>query len=137
MVARSRAALAAALALACASAPAASPRADCPEPGPRVVPEPALHIEGDAQRGAELFAGACAGCHSARPEERAPDAPASAPRLDCPEWLAATSDAYLYDAINRGPGIWGHGDRPPLGERLTPEQIADLVAYLGRLGGRR
>jgi mono/diheme cytochrome c family protein len=127
---RRRIALAAALAAACASAPAGLPRPECPAPGPRAAPESARAPAGDAQRGAILFERECAGCHASAAEQRAPDAPASAPRLDCSEWLAATSDAYLYDAINRGPGAWGHGELPPLGERLAPGQIADLVAYL-------
>jgi len=56
-----------------------------------------------------------------------------APRLDCDEWLAATSDEYLYDAINRGPGSFGHGGQPPLGEQIRPAEIADLVTYLRSL----
>lgn len=133
MVPRSMAALAMALALACASAPPAERRAECPAPGPRVAPESAVDTAGDAPRGALVFARVCAGCHSAVAEQREPDAPASAPRLDCAEWLAATSDAYLYDAINRGPGTWGHGPLPPLGERLAPGQISDLISYLRSL----
>src|SRR5262245_8684141 len=123
-------AFAAALALACASAPPAPPRAECPTPGPRSAPAPAFAIAGDAQRGAASFARRCGDCHASAPEQRAPGAPANAPRLDCAEWLAATSDEYLYDAINRGPGSFGHGDQPPLGEQLPPAEIADLVAYL-------
>jgi mono/diheme cytochrome c family protein len=129
---RNTAAVAAALAIACASVPPVEPRAECPTPGPRAAPRSAVDTAGDAQRGADLFARECASCHSAT-FERAPDAPASAPRLDCAEWLAATSDAYLYDAINRGPGTWSHGPLPPFGEQLTPRQISDLVAYLRSL----
>src|SRR6185436_21121882 len=113
---RSTAALAAALALACASAPIAAPRAECPAPGPRSAPPSTPAVAGDAQRGADSFARNCAGCHAAAPAQRDPAAPPNAPRLDCGEWLAATSDGYLYDAINRGPGSYGHGGRPPLGE---------------------
>ena len=126
-------AFAAALALACASAPSAPPRAECPAPGPRSAPPPAFAIAGDAQRGAASFARRCGDCHAAAPGQRTPGAPANAPRLDCAEWLAATSDEYLYDAINRGPGSFGHGDQPPLGEQLPPAEIADLVAYLRSL----
>jgi len=129
-------ALVAALVLACASAPPAPPRAECPAPGPRSAPLSARASAGDAQRGERSFARSCAGCHAAAPEQRDAGAPANAPRLDCAEWLAATSDEVLYDAINRGPGNYGHGGRPPLGEQLTPEQISDLVAYLRSLGQR-
>ena len=126
-------ALVLALALACASAPAPPPRAECPAPGPRSEPQRAFTIAGDAQRGETSFARRCADCHAATPEQRTPGAPANAPRLDCPEWIAATSDEYLYDAINRGPGSFGHGGQPPLGEQLPPAEIADLVAYLRSL----
>jgi mono/diheme cytochrome c family protein len=134
---RSTAALTIALSLACASAPPAQRRAECPAPGPRAAHGSAVDAVGDAQRGADLFTRFCANCHSAAVEERAPDAPASTPRLDCADWLAATSDDDLYDAINRGPGTWSHGPLPPLGERLTPGEISDLVAYLRSQGHRR
>jgi mono/diheme cytochrome c family protein len=136
IVPRSATALAAALAIACASAPPAEQPVECPAPSPRAAPESAVDTAGDAQRGASLFARECAGCHAGAADQRAPDAPASAPRLDCANWLAATSDAYLYDAINRGPGTYGHGPLPPLGERLTPGQISDLVTYLRSLAPR-
>lgn len=129
-------ALAAALAVACASSPAVAPRSECPAPGPRTAPRSVVAAPGDAQRGALAFTRRCAGCHASAPEQRAPDTPVNAPRLDCADWLAATSDAYLYDAINRGPGAYGHGGRAPLGEQLTPAEIADLVAYLRSMGER-
>ena len=110
-------------------------RVECPAAGPRVAPPSAVPSSGDAKNGEFLFGSVCLHCHAGVAPQRAPDA-GHAPRLDCPEWLAATSDAYLYDAINRGPGVWGHGPLPPLGERLTPGQIADLVAYLRSLEHR-
>jgi mono/diheme cytochrome c family protein len=129
----SRAVLVAVLCAACASTPTAAPHADCPAPGPRVAGAAAFAGAGDAARGERLFARDCVGCHAARPEQRTPDAPANAPRLDCSDWLAATSDAYLYDAINRGPGRFGHASLPPLGEQLAPGEVSDLVAYLRTL----
>ena len=130
---RFAAVLAAALALACASAPTAASRAVCPAPALRAAPPSAPVVAGDAKRGKRSFRLNCAGCHAAVARRRDPGAPANAPRLDCPEWLAQTSDAYLYDAINRGPGDYGHGNRAPLGEDLRPDEIADLVAYLRSL----
>jgi mono/diheme cytochrome c family protein len=127
------AALAALLGLACASAPPAPLRAECPAPGRRAEPRSAVTTAGDAQRGAHAFERGCAGCHASAPEQRELGAPPNAPRLDCGEWLASVSDASLYDAINRGPGTYGHGGLPPLGERLTPGEISDLVAYLRSL----
>ena len=134
-MARSATTLLLALACACAAAPAAVPRAACPLPGLRVAPGPEkpTAAPGDASSGAELFADVCEGCHGVDAASRAPDAPAEAPRLDCPEWLADASDAYLYDAIARGPGRYGHGDQPPLGLLLSPEQVSDLVAYVRSL----
>jgi ubiquinol-cytochrome c reductase cytochrome c subunit len=130
MARRSTAAAMASLVVACASAPALERSIECPAPGPRTPQASADPALGDAQRGAELFASECAGCHASAAERRAADAPRNAPRLDCTDWLATASDAYLYDAIDRGPGAWGHGTLPPLGERLAPGEIADLVAYL-------
>jgi mono/diheme cytochrome c family protein len=78
----------------------------------------------------------CQGCHAGEVELRSPEAPANAPRLDCPSWLAEVSDAYLYHAINRGPGRYGHGEEPPLGERLAPADTSDLIAYLRSLAAR-
>lgn len=130
---RSATAFAATLALACASAPTAEPRVVCPAAGPRAEPRSVVSAPGDAQRGSLAFARGCAGCHASAPGQREPGAPAHAPRLDCAEWLASVSDAYLYDAINRGPGAYGHGGLAPLGEHLSPAEIADLVAYLRSL----
>jgi mono/diheme cytochrome c family protein len=132
---RITAALAAVLAVACASAPPEELRAECPAPGPRAAPRSAFAGAGDAKNGEFLFGAVCLHCHAGASPQRKPEA-GSAPRLDCPDWLAATSDAFLYDAINRGPGSYGHGPLPPLGERLTPAQIADLVAYLRSLAAR-
>src|SRR5258706_14448167 len=108
------AALAAALALACASsAPPEAPRPECPATGPRASPALRFAIAGDAQRGAAGFDRECAGCHASAAHERAPDAPVTAPRLDCAEWLAAISHPDLYHAINPGPGNPGHRGPPP------------------------
>ena len=130
------AALAALLGVACASAPGVERHTECPAPGPRNAEDRGFTGSGDPQRGARSFANACAGCHASSVAERAPDAPAHAPRLDCGGWLAETSDAALYDAINRGPGRYGHGPLPPLGEQLRPGEIADLVAYLRTMDTR-
>jgi mono/diheme cytochrome c family protein len=121
------------LAAACASPPAVAPDAACPAPGPRIAPQGRLGTAGDAERGERLFADACQGCHADVAALRAPEAPANAPRLDCPAWLAEASDAYLYDAISRGPGRYGHADQPPMGLQLTPTDVSDLVAYLRSL----
>lgn len=119
-----------AFALGCASPPLVPTAARCPVPGPRPAAEARVAAHGDAARGERLFGDTCQGCHAPAAPLRSPEAPADAPRLDCPEWLAEVSDAYLYDAINRGPGRYGHGGQAPLGEQLTPADVSDLVAYL-------
>ena len=126
-----------ALAAACASAPPIAPDAACPAPGERFAAERRLGAPGDAERGERLFADSCQGCHAGEAPLRAPGAPANTPRLDCPAWLAEASDDYLYDAINRGPGRYGHAGEPPLGEQLTPTDVSDLVAYLRSLAINR
>jgi mono/diheme cytochrome c family protein len=122
-----------ALALGCASSPPPVPAVRCPLPGARPAPpQVVVAPAGDAARGARLFRAECEGCHAGTAALRR-EASALAPRLDCPSWLAGVSDAYLYYSINRGPGRYGHGDGPPLGERLAPKDVADLVAYLRSL----
>jgi mono/diheme cytochrome c family protein len=124
------------LATACAGAPPAVEMASCPAPGPRPAEPTPFAIEGDAVRGARLFLEHCQGCHATVVAMRLPDAPANAPRLDCEEWLAVADEAWLYRAINRGPGLFGHANRPPLGEHLAPMDVADLVAHLRSLAER-
>ena len=124
------------LAAACASPPQVASDATCPAPGPRFAAESRLAAAGDAERGARLFADRCQGCHADVSGLRVPEASPGAPRLDCPTWLAEASDGYLYDAINRGPGRYGHAGQPPLGEQLTPTDVSDLVAYLRSLAKR-
>jgi len=127
------ASIGASIGLACASEPPAPEPSACPAVGPRSAASVAFPLEGDADRGARLFLDHCEGCHARTTAMRAPDAPPGAPRLDCGAWIASVDDAYLYHAINRGPGVDGHGDGPPLGERLVPMDVADLVAYLRSL----
>jgi mono/diheme cytochrome c family protein len=85
---------------------------------------------GDPVRGAEVFAAECARCHAPRLIERESRMFHGYPRLDCPT-PAATSPAYLHLAITEG-GLAIERDKlmKPFEEKLTPEQIADLVAYL-------
>jgi len=122
-----------ALAASCASPPPADVAAPCPASGARTAEPVGFAVRGDAARGARLFLDRCEGCHASDPARRLPDAPADAARLDCAPWLAEVGPDYLYHAINRGPGLFGHGTEPPLGEQLAPMDVADLVAYLRSL----
>ena len=120
----------------CAGTSSEARTAPCPPPGPRPSEPLSFAIEGDAARGGRLFLEHCQGCHASDVEHRAPEAPRHAPRLDCPAWLTVVDANYLYHAINRGPGLFGHADAPPLGEHLTPMDVADLVAHLRWIGER-
>lgn len=131
-----RAAVLAVAASSCATSPPPTGAAACPADGPRTADplDAAALSDGDPRRGARLFAARCGGCHAPRLEDRRAGAPPWTPRLDCPAFLSAASDAALYTAINRGPGRAGHGpDMPPLGESLSPADVSDLVAHLRSL----
>ncbi len=86
---------------------------------------------GDAARGARLFEAECARCHSPLVAERGSRLFRGYPRLDCAAYLARVSDAYLATVISAGGAAVGLDDAmKAFGERLTPEEIADLVAHL-------
>lgn len=122
--------------VACAASPPGPQRAPCPPPGPRPAEALPFAIDGDAARGGRLFLEHCQGCHASDVALRAPETPPHTPRLDCPAWLAIADEHYLYRAINRGPGLFGHAGAPPLGEKLAPMDTADLVAHLRSLAAR-
>ena len=122
------------VAMACVGPSDPNALAPCPSP-----PEPSVlaRLEGDAgprggdpSRGTELFAAQCARCHAPRVAERESRLFRKYPRLDCPT-TAASSPAYLHLAIAEG-GVAIQRDElmKPFAEQLSPEEIADLVAYL-------
>lgn len=85
-----------------------------PEPLPPVPP-------GDAAAGAALYVQQCQKCHGD------PTTRAEAIQLGHPTFLALASDAFLQYAIVHGrPGT----PMEAFGGKLTPQQIADLVAHL-------
>jgi rhodanese-related sulfurtransferase/cytochrome c553 len=91
--------------------------------GPRTKPLPVSALRGDAVRGATLYPEHCASCHGSETERK------TALSLFNPELLAAASPDFLRYAIVHG--------RPPtpmpaFGKLLTPQDIEDLVAYLGK-----
>jgi cytochrome c oxidase cbb3-type subunit III len=90
--------------------------------GPRTKPLPGSTLRGDPVRGATLYPEHCASCHGSEVERK------TALSLFNPELLAAASPDFLRYAIVHG--------RPPtpmpaFGTLLTPQNIEDLVAYLG------
>ena len=53
------------------------------------------------------------------------------PRLDCADWLASVSDAYLATVILRGGEPFGlETVMKPFEEELSPQQVADAVAFV-------
>lgn len=93
----------------------------------RPGPAPVLkgHVQGDTERGAELYVGMCAGCHGGQ------GAGGLAPALTNPGFLASASDGFLQATILRGRAgtamrSWGvHGFA-----ELKPQEVNDLTAYL-------
>ena len=81
---------------------------------------PALALTGDPVAGKAVFAGAssCGGCHTLA------DAGASGavgPNLD----ESTLDNELIVTRVTKG-----QGGMPPFGEQLTPQQIADVAAYI-------
>ncbi|HSQ67381.1 MAG TPA: c-type cytochrome [Polyangiaceae bacterium] len=77
---------------------------------------------GDPGRGRELFGRHCVTCHGARPEGR------KAPAIEDPRFVATAPDSFLTASIVR------RHDRSREELRRSPDEVADLVAYLRSLG---
>lgn len=108
---------------------------------------PPLEASGDAdspgnsERGAEVFARACAGCHGAEgrgaDESTADGEELPGGAIHVPAFLALTSDAELRRIIITGrsdlgmPSYAESDGRPADFEPLTTEEVSDLVALLG------
>ncbi|MFQ5814501.1 MAG: c-type cytochrome [Anaerolineae bacterium] len=97
-----------------------------PTPAPEATPEAAPtavlpSVEGDAARGAELFAANCAPCHGS---EGQGGAVAKEP-LNSAEFLGSQSNDDLRQTISDGVGT----AMPGFGGRLTAQEIADVVAF--------
>ncbi|MBX3274351.1 MAG: c-type cytochrome [Sandaracinaceae bacterium] len=84
----------------------------------------ALAADGDAGRGAPLFAEHCAECHGERGQG------VRAPTLDNPVFQRTATDGFLLRTIERG-----RRDTPMEGfeDRLTSAQIHDVVAFVRTL----
>jgi mono/diheme cytochrome c family protein len=76
---------------------------------------------GDPERGRALFHRYCVVCHGARPGGR------KAPAIDDPRVIATAPSSFLTASIVR------RHDRTEQQLRRTPDEVADLVAYLRRL----
>jgi len=94
-------------------------------------------LAGEASRGAPLFAQECSRCHATDVSTRDSRFFREYPRLDCDAYLAQVTDRYLYVAIAEGgPAVGRKELMKPFRERLSEQQMADLVAQLrtGRAG---
>lgn len=86
-----------------------------------------------AARGLALFEEHCAKCHSTHTVDRSSSLFRGYPRLDCPAYQRRASTAYLTRVISEGGLPVGLDEAmKPFAEVLSPDQIADVVAYLQR-----
>ncbi|MBW2291690.1 MAG: cytochrome c [Deltaproteobacteria bacterium] len=126
-----------ACALACAGSPDPGLLASCPS-GDRDSPEPdpSRSARGDTVRGGVLFGQECNKCHSRLVIERGSRLFRGYPRLDCPDFLTGVSDSYLHRVISKGGKPVGlDSAMKPFEEKLSADEIADLVAYLRAISG--
>lgn len=96
--------------------------------------------EGDAVRGAELYADACASCHGAALEgqpnwkERGPGGRLPAPPHDASGHTWHHSDRVLFRIVKEGTAaVVGGGyesDMPGFGDSLTNAEIRDVLAFI-------
>ncbi|MEE2897011.1 MAG: cytochrome c [Gemmatimonadota bacterium] len=79
----------------------------------------------------------CASCHGERGEGDGPLSAVLDPRpatLADPALAARRSDAYLYQIIEQGGAALGRSEQMAAwGETLSPEQLANLVAFIRQL----
>ncbi len=130
-------ALAAALsALACIGPPDSEALAPCPAERPSLAsaasgaPAPALSA-GDPAAGERVFQEHCARCHAPHLIERSSRLFFDYPRLDCPNYLEATSDEDLTAIILNGGEAFGLiKAMKPFADVLEPGEVADVVAYV-------
>ena len=118
----------------CAAAPEGDGSAVCPpNPDPAVLASlPYVDpLAGNPERGVALFERECAKCHSRLLAARGSRFFRAYPRLDCREYLARASDAYLLTVIAEGGPAVGRDDAmKPFRDVLNDSQLADLIAHL-------
>ena len=121
-----------AFAFACAGTPAPDALGSCPgELRTHADLEASDDVSGDATRGADLFALECSKCHSRHVVERTSRLFRGYPRLDCRGFHAKVTDAYLRRVISLGGTAVGLDKAmKPFAEKLSDQQINDLVAYV-------
>jgi cbb3-type cytochrome c oxidase subunit III len=82
----------------------------------------ATPLAGNASRGRTLFASVCAVCHGDDGKGKDP-----VPAMNDPAQLSQFDDAWYKDAITKGRPAKG---MPTWGSVLSPQQIADVLAYI-------
>lgn len=89
--------------------------------------KPRHWVEADPQRGEQLFARYCAGCHGTRGEGT------QAPALNNPVFLAAATDTYLVETIGRGrrgTEMPAFREASPVHPALADADIESIVAFI-------
>jgi len=82
-----------------------------------------------AERGAGVFARACAGCHGPTGRGARPPGFTTPPRdLTDPELQARLSDDLIRETIR-----YGKGQMPPFGKALPPEDLTHVIAFVRTL----
>lgn len=93
-------------------------------------------VEGDAARGAQVYAEHCAACHGEHGGglDEAPNAPNGAPSLNNPVFLDTADDGFIRYSIAQGrPGT----PMPAYAGTLTDQEIDDLVVLIRSWGENR
>ncbi len=126
---------------ACGGSAAVTPDKDVPEPSNPGGPGKALTLTGDAVAGEKIFSTTCAGCHGPQGTGGVanPGGDENVPALNPADEFYNADPAVF--AANLDPFI-EHGSKPdgdkpalvmaPYGDEgtLTPQQIADVLAYI-------
>jgi mono/diheme cytochrome c family protein len=89
--------------------------------------EPRGWAAGDGDKGAQLYAEACASCHGAHGEGK------EGPALANPRFLAAATDTYLAETIRRGrtgTAMPGFGGASPAHRALGDREIESIVHFV-------
>jgi mono/diheme cytochrome c family protein len=127
--------LAAVTTFGCAASPAPEGVARCPAERQHLVSpapnEKAVLTPGDPIEGRRVFQEHCARCHSPRLAERSSRLFLDYPRLDCPNYLDATSDRDITAIVLNGGKPFGlNKAMKPFADVLEAREIADVVAYI-------
>ncbi len=119
-----------------APAPEEAPAAEAPEPAPAETAA-AGDLQGDAEKGAQLYATFCATCHGATGKGDGPAGKAlNPPATDHTnhDYMATLSDEHLFTVISKGGAAVGKSPlMTPWGGVIDEQGIRNLIAHLRKL----